>query len=178
MALASISLPSINGAYELGLSVGIDAGVSEDLKLPVLSSGEDTAIYQTMISFIASSPTFDACGIRAKQYLAAAVTGICQAKLLRLRGVGADLDAENVRNLVPDGDWKTVVSPINATVHIGHESQLVVDEPSHRAGCDGGLCPKGGFSPPCRLTREHQNGSHATDRALEQHSVFPGKSWI
>ena len=79
MALQAISLPNINGAYELGLSVGINAGVSDDLKIPVLNSDDDSAVYRSMVAFIATSPHFDAWDLRAK--------------LVRLRGVGADVAA-------------------------------------------------------------------------------------
>ena len=82
MALSSINLPSINGAYELGLSVGIDASVAEDLKLPVLNIDDDASVYRTMVSFVATSPAFESLGLSARQYLAAAVTGICQTKVL------------------------------------------------------------------------------------------------
>ena len=93
MALQAINLTNINGAYELGLSVGIDAGFSDDLNLPFLNSEDDGSVCRSMIAFIATSPYFDAWGLRAKQCLAAAVTGICQAKLIRLTGVGADVNA-------------------------------------------------------------------------------------
>ena len=66
MALQAINLPSINGAYELGLSVGIDGGVSDDIKLPVLNSGDDSAVYRSMVTFVATSSHFDAWGLRAK----------------------------------------------------------------------------------------------------------------
>ena len=102
MALQSINLPNINRAYELGLSVGIDAGVSDELKLPVLNSNDDTAVYRSMIAFIATSPTFDSWGLRAKQCLAAEATGICQTKLVRLRGVGSDLTAQNLKCIIFD----------------------------------------------------------------------------
>ena len=80
MALQTISLPSINGAYELGLSVGIDAGVADDVKLPVLNSDDDAAVYRSMVAFVVTSAVFDAWVLRAKQCLAAAITGICQTK--------------------------------------------------------------------------------------------------
>ena len=97
------------------MSVGIDAGVSDDIKLPVLNSEDDSAVYRSMIAFVATSQSFDAWGLRAKQCLAVAVTGICQTKLVRLRGVGADVAAEVPGQLVPDGEWKSVAFPVNAT---------------------------------------------------------------
>ena len=131
MALQSINLPSINGAYELGLSVGIDAGVSDDLKLPILNTEDDTAVYRSMVAFIATSPTFDSWGLHAKQYLAAAATGICQTKLVRMREVGSDLLAHNINQLIPDGDWKSISVPVNATdEQINSLSPSVFQNPS------------------------------------------------
>ena len=54
MALQAINMPNINGAYKLGLSVGIHAGFADDIKLPVLNSGDDSA------AFVATSAIFDA----------------------------------------------------------------------------------------------------------------------
>ena len=68
-----------------------------------------------MIAFVATSSSFDAWGLRAKQCLAAAVTGKCQTKLVRLRGVGADVTAEVPGQLVPDGDWRSVAITVNVT---------------------------------------------------------------
>ena len=99
MALQAINLPSINGSYELRLSVGIDAGVSDDLKLSVLNSGNESSVYRSMIAFIATSNYFDSWGLRAKQCLAAAVTGICQAKLIRSRGIGSDVSNVHLTDL-------------------------------------------------------------------------------
>ena len=199
MALQAINLPSINGRYELGLSVGINAGVSDDIKLPVLNSGDDSAVYRSMVAFVATSSHFDAWGLRAKQCLAAAVTGICQAKLVRLRGVGADVAAGVPGQLVPDGDWRSIDIPVNATdEQINALSPTVFQNPNmvqsmlfciaatkanwwamdHHTGqgANGGICLEGGQCSPIRITGQHKNAINAFNRALVQYNLHPHQS--
>ena len=75
----------------------------------------NTCVSYDKISFVATSQTFESWGHRARQYLAAAITGICQTKISRSRGVGDDLLCHNINNLIPDGDWKHVSTPITAS---------------------------------------------------------------
>ena len=108
-----------------------------------------------MVAFVATSPTFNAWGLRAKQCLAAAVTGICQMKIIRLRSrttcTGRRLafsshpsqcngrtDKRAIINRLPESK----LSAKYATLHSGHQGELVVHVSSYGTRNDGWLCPQ------------------------------------
>ncbi|XP_063985986.1 uncharacterized protein LOC135167054 isoform X2 [Diachasmimorpha longicaudata] len=112
MAFANIALPNINGALEIGLAVGTDPTLADELKLPVLlaNGATDNDVFRTMIGWAFNNATINGWGRRAQVVTMSSIAGICQAKLIRYRS-GA-VAGGGMRNPIPDGDWRAVTVPI------------------------------------------------------------------
>lgn len=92
MSTFSITLPDFNGEIEVGLAVGTDQSLPEDMKLPIIitPSLNDAAGYAGAWAYA----KFAKSSVPVREFLTSAAIGVVVTGLARKVGP------------IPDGDWK------------------------------------------------------------------------
>lgn len=99
----SIEIPSINGAIEAGITIGVDSSLPQDKKLPILMQGATPATLALVKQHAALWAYTQFTDVNARRLFVNGVLGLVDTGLICTVGESSD------------GDWYKAVTPIQAT---------------------------------------------------------------
>lgn len=109
MAQIQMNLPSINGEIEAGITIGVDASLPDDKKLPILYQGADVASINMVKINAAVWAYREVHNVIARRLF---VNGVCVAIDM---GLICEIGGPTTRTGIPDGDWRKIVNPLQMT---------------------------------------------------------------
>lgn len=96
-----IEIPSINGAIEAGITIGVDSSLPEDRKLPILMQGNVVATLAMVKQTAALWAYGQFTDVNARRLFVNGVLGLIDTGLICTSG----------EEMLADGDWCMVVAP-------------------------------------------------------------------